>query len=684
MAGLVAGSAACGGQDEPVGASYQLADQVEVDVAANGAVAIRAAGRPLATLSDEGPQAARFGLRWQSLFGMWKFSRDDEQRYRFDRFVASEATEKGVRVRYQASDGTKAYIELSVEDGRIRLRLDSDGEYQSLAVGLRCDEESSFYGFGAQYNQTDQRGEAFDLFSQEQGLGRKGVAGTLTPAGNRHTSYYPMPYFMDARGWGMLLNTDYRTVVDLCQSDKDVAWFEVESQEPLDADLFQGPTPAKVVEQLGAQVGRPAKPPAWAYSLWIGAQGGKQALLDEVAALEAAQIPVGVFWVQDWTGPRPNAGGGSGVQYRWTADENHYPKLATLVADLKTKGYRFLSYANPFVMPNLPDHFADMDAAGQLIKNADGSTLLHPSPAGDSSHPDLTNPATREYVKGFLRKMVSDYGMDGWMADFAEWLPLDAQLADGRDPLAYHNRYPEAWHRLSREVMDELRSDGDWVVFSRSGWSGQQSVAQVVWCGDQEATFEPEDGLPSVVPCLLNLGLSGVPFATHEIAGFSGGPSTKELYIRWIELAAFTPIMRTHEGDRKDENWSWEKDAETTEQLRRFAIIHDALAKDFEPIASEAAASSLPMVRHLMLQFPDDPQSRSISDQFMLGDSLLVAPVVVEGALKRDVYLPPGDWYHVWTGKKYAGGTVVEVSAPLGSPPVFSLEKDREDLRAIQ
>ena len=141
--------------------------------------------------------------------------------------------------------------------------------------------------------------------------------------------------------------------------------------------------------------------------------------------------------------------------------------------------------------------------------------------------------------------------------------------------------------------------------------------------------------------------------------------------------------MRTHEGDRKDENWSWEKDAETTEQLRRFASIHDVLAKEFDAFANEAATRSLPMVRHLMLQFPDDPQSRSISDQFMLGDSLLVAPVVEEGATKREVYLPPGEWFHVWTGTSYAGGKVVEVDAPIGSPPVFSLGKDREDIRKV-
>ena len=305
------------------------------------------------------------------------------------------------------------------------------------------------------------------------------------------------------------------------------------------------------------------------------------------------------------------------------------------------------------------------------------------APNGTSSHPDLTNEATRDYIKGFLRAMVQDLGMDGWMADFGEWNPVDAALHDGRDPMAHHNEFPIEWHRLWREVMDELRPDGDFVVFARSGFTGVQAVSQVHWIGDQEANFSPHDGLPTVVPAMLNLGMSGVPFVTHDIAGFSGGPSTKELFMRWVELGAFTPIMRTHEGANKDDNWSWEKDQETTNHFRRFALVHEALAPDFRTLAQEASSSSAPILRHLMLVFPDDPTSRTVDDQFMIGEQLLVAPVVEAGATSRAVYLPPGTWFDVWSGEQHDGGTVVTVDAPLGSPPVFSFGQDRSDLRAI-
>ena len=137
---------------------------------------------------------------------------------------------------------------------------------------------------------------------------------------------------------------------------------------------------------------------------------------------------------------------------------------------------------------------------------------------------DFTRRETYDYVEGFLEAMVRDQGMDGWMADFGEWLPMDATLADGRAAPLVHNLYPTQWHRASREVMDRARPDGDWVVFSRSGWSREHEVAQIVWIGDQEADFSDADGLATVIPALLNLGMSGLPFVTHDVAGFSGGP----------------------------------------------------------------------------------------------------------------------------------------------------------------
>jgi alpha-glucosidase len=669
----------------PAAADYTLNDGTGVAVRADGGFVLSADGRTILATSDTASLTVKsYNEIVNSLFAMWSFERDGEVSEVLSTFEGSSSGPEGVTINLSGKTA-KARILTSVvrpkEATLVRIEVTGFADAKSIAVPLACDGESSFYGFGEQYNGTDQRGESFPLFVSEQGIGRNGPPNMVGTKGSLHTTYLPMPYFLDARGFGTLVRTSYRTLVDLCASDSRIAWIEVESGNPVELLVFHGSTPKDVIRQLGDEVGRPKAPPAWAYTPWISAQGGRDAVLAQVATLEQNNIQAGAIWSQDWTGKRMNAGGGYGVQYRWTADETLYPDLAGMITDLHTKGYKFLSYANPFVMPNL-DHYATMAAGDMLIKK-NGQPYLHASPAGDASHPDPTNPATGEYVRGELSKMVTNLGMDGWMADFAEWVPLDAEYTDGSDPRAMHNRYPTEWHRMSRETMDKLRPDGDWAVFTRSGWTGEQAVAQIVWAGDQEATWTKEDGLPTVIPALLNLGLSGLPFVTHDIAGFSGGPSTKELYLRWTELGAFTPIMRTHDGNMKDLNWSWDKDAETIDHFRRCTKIHAALAPDFVALAAEAAKTGAPMLRHLMLEFPDDAEARKVSDQFLIGDTLLVAPVLEQGATSRSVYLPQGTWFNVWTGQSQQGGTRVMVDAPIGKPPVFSRDKDRADFRAI-
>ena len=680
---LLLGSMACGDSGGGGDDLRTLSNGALLTPLEDGALEIMVDGRAtLALASGALPTARRFSETYTpGIFGVWDIERSNEEKFMLHRTDESiRRVDDALVLGYSSADGTlQGELRVSAEDAR-RTRLTfavTGGVVDSLALPVRCDADGSFYGFGEQYNSTDQRGEAFSLLVKER------IMGLL--AGDTHATYFPMPYYLDARGFGALVETDYRVDVDLCKGDAEVAWIEVMGGEPVELLVFHGPTPLDVVEQLGATVGRPAAPPDWAYGLWICSQGGQQDVLDEVAALEAAQIPVSTFWVQDWTGFRPNLGGGFGVQYRWQHDPEHYPDLAGMISDLHGRGYKVLGYVNPFVDAGLPNHFPQMDSEGLLIKHPErDESYVFDAPCGEASHPDLSNPAARAHVKAAFAAAVTDLGLDGWMADFGEWLPFDARLQDGSDPVAAHNHYPVEWQRLTREVMDELRPDGDWVMFARSGWTGVQAVAQIHWVGDQWANWDEQDGLPTVVPAMLNLGLSGQPYVTHDIAGFFAGPSTKELFLRWTELGAFTPVMRTHEGNLQLDNWSWEKDAETTAHFRRFARIHDALGPDLKALSEQAQQRSVPMVRHLMLQYPEDEEARRIDDQYLLGADLLVAPVVEEGATSRSVYLPVGTWYHLWSGEPYQGGQRITVDAPIGSPPVFARDADRADLRLIE
>lgn len=678
--------------------TFTLGDGTRVEVQPSGAFALRTAGgHPLLATAPGGAPAARWFTEVATqVVGQFVFSRRDETVAVLPTLRSARLVGGAVRLKLSGRGGPGGRRrrgtltirpEVPGQSTRIEfaLRRGAGGRPSSLALPVRCDPDATFHGWGEQYSATDQRGEAFSLFVSEQGIGRDPALPPLPLNGGKHTTYFPMPYWLDARGFGALVLTDRRVEVDLCRTDPAIARIEAISGDPLRLLVFHGPRPLDVIRQLGDVVGRPKAPPAWAYTLWMSAQGGRTAVEAKVAALQAADVPVGVIWSQDWTGVRVNFDGGLGVQYRWTADENHYPDLAGFIANLHAQGLRFLGYANPFVPQDLA-HWPVMDAQRLLLRKPDGSSYAFLSPRGLSGHPDLSLPAAREYVKGFLRAMAVDYGMDGWMSDFGEWAPIDAVWADRRDPVAGHNTYPTEWHRLWREVFDEVRPDGDYVVFARSGWTGVQRVAMIHWAGDQETDWSTTDGLPTVVPALLTLGLSGQPYVTHDIAGFSGTiapPSTKELFQRWTELGAFTPFMRTHDGADRNNNWRWDGDAETIAHFRRFARIHDALAPEIRALAAEAAVASAPIVRHLMLVFPDDVPSRSVHDQFMLGDQLLVAPVVTEGATTRTLYLPPGEWYDVWSGTAYSGPATVTVPAPIGSPPVFSRGADRADLRAI-
>ncbi|MFM7737432.1 MAG: TIM-barrel domain-containing protein [Alphaproteobacteria bacterium] len=700
-------AAACGGTSSAPGPASRggvLSNGVKVDVSATGAVSLSLDGRPMLAMPEGAPPVVRsFDESYQGATAIWTFARTG----------VSEEAITGLRA--VRRDGDAVVVELGDPAATTRavLRVHPDARQPEATVlemeldpalppapplsgsgatslrspvfPVRIDPDASFMGFGEQYNAVDQRGEAFTLLVSEQGIGRK-PGGNRALSGDAHTTYFPMPWYLDARGFGVLFRTPRRVDVDLGRTDPGTARFELVGESRVELVVFPGPHPLDVVRQLGGEVGRPTVPPDWAFDLWVSAQGGTEKVLARAAKLQANEVPAGAIWSQDWTGLRRNFDGGYGVQYRWQADETHYPGLADMIRKLHGDGFRFLAYVNPFVDEKLPNHFPEMKERGLLVTRENGESYVAFAPNGSSSHPDLTKPEAREYVKSQLRAMILDYGIDGWMADFAEWVPLDARFSDGTDGGTRHNLFPEAWQRLSREVMDELRP-GDGAVFARSGWTGVQSVSQIHWTGDQETGFEAEDGLPTVVPAMLNLGLSGVPFATHDIAGFSSStvpPSTKEVFLRWTELGAFTPIMRTHDGNKKLDNWAWDSDEETIAHFRRFARIHRALGPELRALAAEARETSAPMVRHPVLVFPDEPAARAVNDEFLLGDSLLVAPVVEAGATTRDLWLPPGTWYDVWTGAALEGGRRVVVDAPIGRPPVFSRDRDREDLRAIR
>jgi alpha-glucosidase len=288
-----------------------------------------------------------------------------------------------------------------------------------------------------------------------------------------------------------------------------------------------------------------------------------------------------------------------------------------------------------------------------------------------------------------------DAGFSGWMADFGEALPFDSQLASGEDAALFHNRFPEEWARLNRELLEEAGGQGELFFFTRAGFSRSPGLTTSMWLGDQTVTWDAHDGLHSALLGLLSGGLSGFSLNHSDIGGYTTINSplkdyhrSEELLLRWMEFAAFTSLFRSHEGNRPEENQQVYSSAATRRQFARFAGIFAALAPYRAQLMDQAARRGMPLVRPLWMHYPHMAASRIEQPQsFLLGDQLLVAPVLDASVERLQVHLPPGQWVHLWSQQVFGGSaeTLVEVNAPIGQPAVFYLPESAvgRDLQAF-
>jgi alpha-glucosidase len=285
---------------------------------------------------------------------------------------------------------------------------------------------------------------------------------------------------------------------------------------------------------------------------------------------------------------------------------------------------------------------------------------------------DLSNPAARDWMAASMSAALA-LGMDGWMADYAEWLPADARLASGSDAEREHNLYPVEWQKLNERV---LKANPEALSFVRSGYTQSTAITQqIVWGGDQTTDFDIGDGIPTVIPIGIGLGVAGLPYYGSDIAGYFSGSGhpfvTEELFYRWTTLGALSPIMRTHHGVASGKNWNLEKDAASLDHYRRWARVHTQLY----PYLLDASQKPEPLFRALALDFPKDPAAWGIKDQFMLGASILVAPVLTAGATSRKVYFPSGKWLPLFAAQNSApisGPISTDVNAPTTEIPAFA------------
>ncbi len=537
-------------------------------------------------------------------------------------------------------------------------------------LNMACTNNDHFYGLGEQYNSFDQKGNIVGIWTQDHGF----LQDTLIQSSFQaalHPTYFPEPFALTSKPAGILISSTAYSKFDLCASDPKQASVEMWDTN-MHIILISDKDPIHIIQDFTGIAGRQPLSPPWVIGPWISVEGGSLSLTTTAAQLRANGIPSSAIWYQDWVGGNAD-GARYDLPYHWTPDYTLYPDMAGVNLTLNTQGFKALAYFNSFVDEAL-DQWTTAITNGYLITNTAGQpytfTGAHGTP---ESMVDLTNSSANAWVQGFMQSATT-LGFSGWMADFGEYLPFDSYMQGGSAPML-HNEYPVLWAKLNYQAMSAEIPSGDFAFFMRSGYLGSQPYQPVVWGGDQNTDFDPTFGLPTVVPAAINMGISGVPIFTHDIAGFSSvanPPSTQELYFRWTELGCFTPVMRTHNGLDYFTNWNWNHDSATIQMFKTYATLHVELFPYIYTYLTQAHNNGTPIMQALWLKYYNDPKTATIDDEYLFGDNMLVAPVITQGATTRTLYLPAGNWYPFFNGgPAVAGGVSVTALAPTETIPVY-------------
>jgi alpha-D-xyloside xylohydrolase/alpha-glucosidase len=643
-------------------------------------------GRPLieglgkGAVNDDEPPLVGFAVRdvteeWEMQFGAFRPKDTFNGAWR----VASRVDKRsdGGDPTYELRDGAGSVLAsltlTQPSEGHLRLAFaPGDGPERRLSWGWACNADDHFAGFGAQTWDVDHRGHTLLGWVQEQGVGKddhNDYTGLWMIAGRRYSSHVPIPQLLSRRGYVMVAETDRRSLFALCEEREDAARAELEL--PAVVHMFDGPAPKVALERATEVFGRPRLPAPFAFAPWNDAIYGSENVRRVAQKLRDRGIPSSVIWTEDWKGAEQK-GDAYALSEEWEVDRTLYPDFEALADDLHGMGFKFLVYFNTFIYEGT-SAWDETAPNGYLVQTTDGQPYKFTgAKMSDTGLIDLSNPGARDWAKAKLQEAI-DLGADGWMGDFAEWMPTDGTTHAGPS-LEQHNLHAVQWQEVQREVLD-ANTDADRLFFGRSGWFGTPPLADVIWAADQRTSFQEDDGLPTILPIGIGLGLVGISTFGHDIAGYQSStnpPTTKELFFRWTELGAWSPVMRTHHGYQAKLNWSWESDEETTEHFARYARLHVALAPYWMGLAKVATETGIPIWRGLALEFPEDAAVWPIKDQVMVGDGVMIAPVVVEGATKRPVYLPAGRWY-VWEGgARESEGEAVDVDAALEEIPVYA------------
>ncbi len=508
--------------------------------------------------------------------------------------------------------------------------LDKDTGKTYMSDSLMLDVGECVYGLGERFAAYVKNGQSIDMWNADGGTASE-------------QTYKNIPFYMTNRGYGVFVEDTSDVSFEVASEKVERVQFSVEG-ETIVYDVIYGGTPKAVLDGYTALTGRPALLPAWSFGLWLSTSFTTN--YDEKTATSFIQgmadrdIPLSVFhfdcfWMK----------GFNWCDFTW--DEETFPDPEGMLKRYHDRGLHLCCWINPYIAQASPLFREGMEH-GYLLKKTNGDVWQTDLWQAGMGILDVTNPDARAWYCGYLRKILR-MGVDCLKTDFGERIPVkDIAYFDGKDPLHMHNYYSFLYNKMVFDLLKEERGEGEAILFARSATAGSQQFP-VHWGGDNSASYV---SMAETLRAGLSMSHSGFGFWSHDISGFEQ-TAPADVYKRWAAFGLLSSHSRLHGSSSYRVPWLF--DEESCDVVRKFTRLKCLLMPYLYGAAVEAHEHGTPMMRPMMLEFPDDPACDTLDRQYMMGESLLVAPVFHADS-HVDYYLPDGLWTSLLDGRKVQGG----------------------------
>ncbi len=581
------------------------------------------------------------------------------------------------------SDGHELILNFKEENNRLYLSFEASNNYNRFWMRVNAEKDELIYGCGEQPSFFNLRNRIFPLWTSESGVGRDKQSQTTKDAdmhdkagGDYYTTYYPEPTFISTRKYWLHVDSYAYSEFNFINSNYHELYFW---EVPKQAIISFKKSYLELLTDLTEYTGRPPMLPSFLLDgIILGVQGGIERVSNILDQTLESEVNVRGLWCQDWAGIKYTTFG-KRLYWNWILNNDLYPNLVQKIKELEQKNIAFMTYICPFLLEN-ESLFNEAKKHDYLAFNQNGEVYTVDFGEFYCGIVDLTNPKAFTWYKEIIKTNIIHIGIKGWMADFGEYLPTDCVLFNKVDAKLMHNKWPILWAKCNYEALVESNKIGEAFFFMRSGNHKSQKYATSLWAGDQSVNWDLHDGIASVIPSALSSGMTGVPFTHSDIGGYTslyGNIRTKELFDRWLEMNVFTTFMRTHEGNRPNQNFQFYQDQDTLNLMARMTKIRADLKPYIIHLFKEGSEKGLPVQRPIFLHYEEDLIAYHLQYEYLFGADVLVKPVIQKAITEQEVYLPNDEWIHLWSGNGYSGNKTVKVSCPIGQPPVFYRSKSK-------